>query len=383
VHGCVLDRAVERSDAAHDRAGTVRVSGCVRGDAGDCPAEHAELHRGDLRRRFPQVSEDRRADVLVDAVEEHRAHGGERRAFGTARAEQVGVGLRPNHVDERTERAERRQRPLRVGIPSGEDDRRHHDRPPVVLDRQERQWRRPTQHGGDRRDLVRRLGGRRDERRDRLRSRGQHEQPAGDRGERVQPEAEARRDAEVAPAAAHRPEQVGLLLGVDVAQLSVRSDDLGRDEAVDRQPVLADEKADAAAERQAADPDGSRVSERDREAVRPERARHLARRQARLDPGQAGIGVEPERLHRRQVEHDPAIRDAVAGEAVRAAPDGELDSRLAGERDDRRDLVGVRRPDDRGGPAVDGAAVHGARLVVARVLRADHLSTELRAKSRK
>ena len=55
-----------------------------------------------------------------------------------------------------------------------------------------------------------------------------------------------RGDAEVPAAAAQRPEQVGVVVGVDAQDLAVRRHDLGGEQVVDRHPVLADEEADAA-----------------------------------------------------------------------------------------------------------------------------------------
>src|SRR5262245_29658038 len=65
---------------------------------------------------------------------------------------------------------------------------------------------------GDRRDLVGRLLGRLDEAGDRRRRRGQDEHPAGGGLERMEPIFEPSRDAEVAAAAADRPEEVGVAL---------------------------------------------------------------------------------------------------------------------------------------------------------------------------
>jgi hypothetical protein len=82
-------------------------------------------------------------------------------------------------------------------------------------------------------------------------------------------EVEADRDAEVAAAAAQRPEQVGVLHGVRADQPSVRGDHLRRGQAVDGQPVPADHPADAAAQRQPAHADLIGVS---RGQPQPERA---------------------------------------------------------------------------------------------------------------
>ena len=65
-----------------------------------------------------------------------------------------------------------------------------------------------------------------------------------------------------------------------------------------------------------------------------------------------------------RVEHDPALGDAVAGQAVSAAPDGELRSGLARERDDARDRGGVGGPDDDRRPTVDAAVEDDASFVV-------------------
>jgi hypothetical protein len=63
----------------------------------------------------------------------------------------------------------------------------------------------------------------------------------------VQPVVEARDDADVPAAAADRPEQLGLAVGVDLEHAAVGGDDLGAEEVVDREPVLADQVAHPAA----------------------------------------------------------------------------------------------------------------------------------------
>ena len=76
---------------------------------------------------------------------------------------------------------------------------------------------------------------------DRVGRRGQDQHPADDRADLLEPEAEPGRDAEVAAAAADRPEQVRVRLGVHAEELAVGGDDLGGEEVVDREAVLADE----------------------------------------------------------------------------------------------------------------------------------------------
>ena len=98
--------------------------------------------------------------------------------------------------------------------------------------------------------------------------RRQEQHPADDLVDLVQAEPEPGRDPEVAAAAADRPEQVGLGLGVDATELAVGGHDLGREQVVDGQAVLANQVPDAAAERDPADPDRAGVAEPGREAVR-------------------------------------------------------------------------------------------------------------------
>ena len=69
-------------------------------------------------------------------------------------------------------------------------------------------------------------------------------------------------------------------------------------------------------------------------------------------PGPLG-GVDLQRLELRQVDHDPAVADAVAGAAVPAAADGQLQPALGRERGHLGDLGGVGGPDDRLGSAVE------------------------------
>ena len=74
-------------------------------------------------------------------------------------------------------------------------------------------------------------------------------------------------------------------VGVGAHQLAVRGHDVGREQVVDREPVLAHEVADAAAEGKAADADRARVAEADAEPVRRRRDGDLAGRRAGLGPG--------------------------------------------------------------------------------------------------
>jgi hypothetical protein len=87
--------------------------------------------------------------------------------------------------------------------------------------------------------------------------------------------------------------------------------------------------------------------------VRRESVRHLAGGKPSLGSGDSPAEIDLQRLHAREVEHDPVLADAVTGGAMAAATDGQLDTALSRERDDACDAVGVEWPDDHRRSAVD------------------------------
>ena len=131
---------------------------------------------------------------------------------------------------------------------------------------------------------------------------------ADDGADLVQAEQERRDDAEVAAAAADRPEQVGVLVGARAHALAVREHDLGLEQVVDRQPALARQVAEAAAERQPADAGGRDDPARRREAVlvggaRRPRPRCSRRRRGRCAPA----GSTSMSLQQREVDDDAVV----------------------------------------------------------------------------
>ena len=94
----------------------------------------------------------------------------------------------------------------------------------------------------------------------------------------VEPVPEAGCDPEVAAASPDRPEQVGFGLGVGADQRPIGGDDLGGEQRVDRQAVLADQEPDAAGRREPADADVGGVTEPGAQAVLGRRRRCRRRR---------------------------------------------------------------------------------------------------------
>ena len=235
---------------------------------------------------------------------------------------------------------------------------------------------------GDRRQLLGRRLGRRDEAGNGVRGGRQQQHPADDPGQLVEPIVEAGHDAEVAPATADRPEQVGMVVGVDLEKPSVGGDDLGAEQIVDRQTELAHEIADAATDRDPADPDRSGVAEPGRQAVRADGRRVFGGGQPALGPRRAAVDVDVEALHVGHVEHDPALAHAVPRRAVAAAPDGQLHAGLARERDDANDVLRVRDLDDDRRVAIDVPGHDRPGGVVVRVVGPDHAAVDGRPELR-
>ena len=101
---------------------------------------------------------------------------------------------------------------------------------------------------------------------------GREDEGAGvDLGDREQASVQGGDDRVAAAAAAQRPEEVGVVLGVDRARLAVGGDQLDRLHAVAGEAVAAAEPAEAAAEGVAGDADVGRGAGHRAEAVLPAR----------------------------------------------------------------------------------------------------------------
>ena len=96
---------------------------------------------------------------------------------------------------------------------------------------------------------------------------GQHQHAAVDVLQLVQAELQPGDHAEVATAAADGPEEIGVRLGAQWQLLSIGRDDLGGQQVVDGEAVLADQVAHAPAQRQAANAHGAGVAEAGGQAV--------------------------------------------------------------------------------------------------------------------
>ena len=93
-------------------------------------------------------------------------------------------------------------------------------------------------------------------------------------------------------------------------------------------------------------------------------------------PRRPRVGVDVQAAHVGEVEDDAAVDGAVAGQAVAAATDRELELVVAREQDGPRDVACVGRADDRERPGVHRRLVHPAGRLVFIVARQDHAAGE-------
>ena len=157
-------------------------------------------------------------------------------------------------------------------------------------------------------------------------------------------------DAEVAAAAADRPEEIRMLVGAGRDLRAVREHEFRREEVVDRQPVAAREVAVPAAERQAGDARGRDDPARNREPVLGGGRVDLLPQAAAADANGAASWDRPSiAFMQRQVADDSRVDAAQATAVVPAAANRERQVVLAREADHLRDLVGP------------GAAARGAQ----------------------
>ena len=121
---------------------------------------------------------------------------------------------------------------------------------------------------------------------------------AEDLAHRVQPDLERGRHAEAPAGPAKRPEQLAAAVLARGQHLAVGGHDVGAQQVVGGEAVLAREEAVAAAEREAGDADGGVRARHRREAERRGGLDHLAPGRARADARGPAVWIDEHRAHR-------------------------------------------------------------------------------------
>jgi hypothetical protein len=183
-------------------------------------------------------------------------------------------------------------------------------------------------------------------------------------------------DTEVATATAQRPEQVRVTVGRCPDDVACGRDDLGFDEVVDGEPVLAHEPADAAAQTDTADTGVAHDATRRGQTVALGLAVDVAPQGTALDPGCAGDWIDGDGAHQREVDHDPVVAHRGAADVVASPADGDLEVVAAGEADRGGHVGGAAAPGDQSRAPIDGAVPHGAGVVVLAAAGNDHVAPE-------
>ncbi len=189
---------------------------------------------------------------------------------------------------------------------------------------------------------------------------------------------EARHHAEIAAAAAQRPEEVLVLRGARRHQIPVGQHDIRLDQVVDGQPVAPREIAMTAAQREAADT-GRRDDPRgDGQSECMRRVIHLALGAAAFRPYRALCRIDPDSLLQGEVNHQSIIAAAQSRPVVAAAANGSEQVVLPTEPDggDHIRHIGAARYEQ--GLLVDHAIVQPTSLLILGVAALKELTAEAR-----
>ena len=200
--------------------------------------------------------------------------------------------------------------------------------------------------------------------------------PCDHRVDLVQPELERGDDAEVAAAAADRPEEVGMLVGAGAHLLAVGEHHVGGEQVVDREAGRTRQVAQAAPERDSPDAGGGDDPARRGQPMGLGGPVELAQGGAAADPCGACLRVDLHAVHRREVDHQPVLAGAQPGAVVATAAHRQRQVALARERDRPGDVARTAAARDQRRPLVDRSVVDGPRLLVLGVLRPDQPAFE-------
>ena len=164
------------------------------------------------------------------------------------------------------------------------------------------------------------------------------EQPAEYGPDRMKAVFERCDDAEIAAAAPQTPEEFAVFAGVCGDSLPLGGDQIDRQKIVAGKSVLAAEPAPAAAERQPGDAGGGDRAAGGGEFVGLRLGIELGPQDSWLGARRARGFIHLHRLHGRQVDHQTAIADGVAGDVVAAAVNREQEAVVA------REIHGMNHP---------------------------------------
>ena len=180
----------------------------------------------------------------------------------------------------------------------------------------------------------------------------------------MQRELDRGHDAEVAAAAAQRPEQLGMLVRGGADRLAGRGHELDGEHVVAGEAVLALEPAGAAAEREARDAGARHAAADGGEAVLLGRGVDLGPGQPAAHARDPALGVDHELAQAADVDHEAVLDERQAGDGVAAAAHRDAQVARPRERERGAHLVRVRAARDVARPRLDHAVEERAGVLV-------------------
>jgi len=159
-------------------------------------------------------------------------------------------------------------------------------------------------------------------------------------------------------------------------EAAIGQDDVGFEQVVDGQAVLARQVAGATAESEARDAGAADDTERDREPEGVRGVVHVGGRTARLDAHRTSTRIHADALHTREIDDETAVAASQAGTVVPPTTYCNHELLVATEVHRGDDVGGIRAASDQPRSLVDHAVVQGAHLVVVRIRRINETSTK-------
>jgi hypothetical protein len=192
----------------------------------------------------------------------------------------------------------------------------------------------------------------------------------------VEAELERRDHAEVAAAAAQRPEKIGMLVLGGAHEFAVRRHDVGAEEVVDGEAVLAHQPADATAKGESGDSGVAHDPAGGGQTVRLRLVVNIAPQRTTLHPGAAVGGIDPHAPHRREVDNDAVVANSSARDVMASAPYGDLQIVVAGEPDGSDHVGGADASGDQARTPVNGTVPDCTGDVVVGMVGTDEPASE-------
>jgi hypothetical protein len=183
-------------------------------------------------------------------------------------------------------------------------------------------------------------------------------------------------DTEVASAPTETPEELGLLDLARRGPPAIRQHDAGLDEVVARQAEAAREPPDTSAQRKSPDAGVGDETCRCRQSMSLAALVQVTEQSTATDTNDVPLRIDHDGVEGAEVDDEPVVTHAVAGNAMSTTPDSQAQLALLSERDGRRHITVRGTLHDHSRPAIDPGIPYAACLVVVRVLAGDDPASE-------